>query len=187
MPLEVKSEGLFYLICLVFILTMSLNLISSFCQRRTIVKIKTYLPPEDLERLMHAFVTSWLDCCNSVVHPEPAAVSKCDCMPLNGHKKEGLYYLCSTLLPLAPVCYKTDLGFKILLLAFQAVHGLKTTLFKQTDPCSYYSKSTKIFQSVVSGGARHSCLKLGVTGRLLQTSGTARRSRKRSSPQSWMF
>lgn len=104
MPSEVKSEGLIYLICLtvlVFILTMSLNLISSSCLQRTIVKIKTYLPPEDSERLRHAFVTFRLDYCNSVVHPEPAAASKCDCTPLSRHKKEGLYYPCSTLLPLA--------------------------------------------------------------------------------------
>lgn len=37
----------------------------SFYQLRIIARVITYLPPKDLERVMDAFITSQLDCCNS--------------------------------------------------------------------------------------------------------------------------
>lgn len=39
---------------------------SSFFQLRTLTKVKSFLSFEDLERVMHAFVTSCLDYCNAL-------------------------------------------------------------------------------------------------------------------------
>lgn len=75
------------------------------------VKAKACLPPKDLERAIHAIITSQLDYCNSfhvrtgpVIHSRPAASSKCGCTPLH---RQGPYFRCATL-PLPASCSRQD-------------------------------------------------------------------------------
>ena len=96
---------------------------------RNIGRIRKYLNNEDCEKLVHAFVTSRLDCCNSILYGLPdselgklqriqntsarlvARVKKSDHIT---HVLQKLHWL--------PV--KSRINYKILLLTYKAINGL---------------------------------------------------------------
>ena len=102
---------------------------SCYFQIRNIAKIKSFLSHADLETVIHAFISSRLDYCNSVY----SGMSKKNISRLqmvqnsaarlltNTRKREHITPILATLHWL-PVSFRID--FKILLITFKALHGL---------------------------------------------------------------
>ena len=98
----------------------------SFIHLRTLAKIKAYLPQSDLERVIHAFITSQLDYCNALytgidqlqlcrlqlVQNSAARLLTCT-------KKHITPVLAS--LHWLPIRYRID--FKLLLTVYKSLHG----------------------------------------------------------------
>jgi len=62
----VKNLGVIFDSSLKFDKQVNAVVQSGFFQLRTLEKVKQFLSVEDLERVMHAFVTSRLDYCNAL-------------------------------------------------------------------------------------------------------------------------
>jgi len=64
-------------------LTKQINSVvrNSFYQLRIISNIKSFLSAQDLEKVVHAFITSHLDYCNSLYLglPQSSLGTKCSC------------------------------------------------------------------------------------------------------------
>ena len=63
---HVKNLGVIFNSALKFDNQVNAVVKASFFQLRTIAKIKSFLSPKDLEKVIHAFISSWLDYCNSL-------------------------------------------------------------------------------------------------------------------------
>ena len=102
---------------------------SSFYHLRNIAKIRNYLSLSSTERLIHAFVTSRLDNCNSVLYGLPKCVTNKLQLVQNAaarlvvlsSKRDHITPILANLHWL-PINYRIE--FKIILLTFKALHGL---------------------------------------------------------------
>lgn len=102
---------------------------SCFFQLRTIAKVKAYLPPKDLERVINALITSRLDYCNSLyVGLDKSLIQRLQLVQnaaarlLTGKRKRDHITPVLRYLHWLPVHYRID--FKILLLTFKCLNGL---------------------------------------------------------------
>ncbi len=105
----------------------------AFHQLRLLAKAKAYLSLEDLERVVHAFITSRLDYCNSLYAgldqlslqslqlEQNAAARLLTCTK----KRDHFAVLVS--LRWLPVCFRVN--FKVLFYAFQILHDLVPPLY----------------------------------------------------------
>ena len=104
----------------------------SFFHLRTLAKVKAYLPQRDLERVIHAFITSQLDYCNALytgidqsqlrrlqlVQNSAARLLTCT------KKRDHITPVLASLHWL-PIRYRID--FKLLLTVYKSLHGLAPT------------------------------------------------------------
>ena len=102
---------------------------ASFFQLRLLAKVKPYLPPKDLERVIHALITSRIDYCNSLYFGIDQAslhrlqvVQNAAARLLTGTRKFDRISPVLSDLHWLPV--KQRIEFKILLFAFKALNGL---------------------------------------------------------------
>uniref|UniRef100_A0AAZ1XBQ8 Reverse transcriptase domain-containing protein n=1 Tax=Oreochromis aureus TaxID=47969 RepID=A0AAZ1XBQ8_OREAU len=102
---------------------------SSFHQLRLISKARHYVPHEDLEKLIHAFVTSRLDYCNSLYYGLPSSLL----LRLQTVQNAAAHLLTGTrkFCPITPVLaslhwlpIRYRIQFKILLLTFKTINKL---------------------------------------------------------------
>ena len=105
---------------------------SAFFHLHNISRIRKFLSPVETKSLVHVFVTSRADYCNSLLHSLPAwqlnkvqrvlntATRLACCAPRFSHITPLMYEL--HWLPL-----KQRIHFKILLFAFKAIHGIAPT------------------------------------------------------------
>ena len=99
-----------------------------YFQLRNISRIKSFLSPADLEKVIHAFISSRLDYCNSIYSGLcKKSISRLQLVQnsaarllTNAKKREHITPILATLHWL-PVTYRID--FKILLLTFKALNG----------------------------------------------------------------
>ena len=101
----------------------------SFFQLRLLAKVKPYLSQNDLERVIHAFISSRLDYCNSLyVGLDQLSLRRLQLVQnaaarvLTGTKKREHITPVLASLHWLPVRYRID--FKILLFVFKALNGL---------------------------------------------------------------
>ena len=101
----------------------------SFYQLRLIAKVRAYIPQKDLERIIHAFITSRLDYCNSLyVGLDKSSIQRLQLVQnaaarlLTKTKKRDHITPTLRLLHWLPVCHR--IVFKILLLTFKSLNGL---------------------------------------------------------------
>uniref|UniRef100_A0A8C6ML89 Reverse transcriptase domain-containing protein n=1 Tax=Nothobranchius furzeri TaxID=105023 RepID=A0A8C6ML89_NOTFU len=102
---------------------------ASFYQLRRIAKVKRLLSSPDFETVIHAFITSRLDYCNALYLGLPQShlsrlqmVQNAAARLLTGSRKREHITPILALLHWLPVVYRVQ--YKVLLLAFRAVHGL---------------------------------------------------------------
>ena len=95
---------------------------------RNIGKIRKYLTQADCERLIHAFVTSKLDSCNSILYGLPA--TELNKLQLIQNMAARLVTRSRKSEPIAPILCKLHwlpiekrIIFKLLLITFKALHG----------------------------------------------------------------
>ncbi|XP_061086404.1 uncharacterized protein LOC133121220 [Conger conger] len=109
---------------------------AAFFQLRQIAKVKAYLSQKDLERVVHAFITSRLDYCNSLyIGLDQSSlcclqlVQNAAARLLTGKKKREHITPALTSLHWLPVRYRINL--KILLFVFKAMNGLAPTYLSE--------------------------------------------------------
>lgn len=109
---------------------------SCFFQLRTIAKVKAYLPPKDLERVINALITSRLDYCNSLyVGLDKSSIQRLQLVQnaaarvLTGKRKRDHITPVLRHLHWLPVDYR--INFKILLLTFKCLNGLAPEYLKE--------------------------------------------------------
>ena len=102
---------------------------TSFFHLRSIAKLKSFLLPKDLETLVHAFISSRLDYCNSLYSGiTQSALSRLQLIQnaaarlITGTRKIDHISPVLATLHWLPVKYRIQ--FKILLFVFKALHGL---------------------------------------------------------------
>lgn len=102
---------------------------ASFFQLRLLAKVKPYRLRKDFERVIHAFITSRLDYCNSLyVGLDQSSLHRLQLVQnaaarlLTGTKKREHITPVLASLHWLPVCFRID--FKILLLVFKILNGL---------------------------------------------------------------
>ena len=121
---------------------------SSFHHLRNIAKIRMYLSQDTCEILVHAFISSKLDHCNSLLHGLPkyllarlqavhiAAARVVTLTPKHGHITPiliNLHWL--------PVEFR--ITFKVLLLVYKALHGLAPSYISDLLNFKTYSRSLR--------------------------------------------
>jgi len=101
---------------------------ASFFQLRQITKLKPFLSFKDLERVIHAFITTRLDYCNSLyVGVNQATLYRLQIVQnaaarlLTGTRKREHIMPVLASLHWLPVCFRIQ--FKILLFVFKSLHG----------------------------------------------------------------
>ena len=99
-----------------------------FYQLRVIAKIKPFLSPKDLEKIIHAFITSRLDYCNSLYIGLPQSLlnrlqmaQNAAARLLTGTKKHDHITPVLASLHWLPVNFRIQ--FKVLLIVFKALNG----------------------------------------------------------------
>lgn len=102
---------------------------SSFFQLRLIAKVKPYLRQADLEKVIHVFITSRLDYCNSLYTGIGKSelyrlqlVQNAAARLLSGRKKREHITPVLSSLHWLPVKYRID--FKVILFVFKCINGL---------------------------------------------------------------
>lgn len=130
-PVQIVTHSLLDIGCIItfkFDKQISSVVKGSFYHLRILAKVKSYLCRNDLERVVHAFITSRLDYCNSLYAGLDRSclhrlqlVQNAAARMLTGSKKRDHItpVLCS--LHWLPVAFRID--FKILLLVFKALNG----------------------------------------------------------------
>ena len=108
---------------------------SCYHQIRNIAKIKSFLSTTDLETVIHAFISSRLDYCNSLYSAcNKNTISRLQMVQnsaarlLTNTKKRDHITPILAALHWLPVSYRID--FKILLITFKALHGLAPSYIK---------------------------------------------------------
>ena len=89
---------------------------SSFFHLRNIFKIRKFLSYDTYKILIHAFITSRIDYCNSLLYGQPKCILKRLQSVLNSVARP--IHLCSRLLPI-----EQRITFKIAVITFKALHG----------------------------------------------------------------
>ena len=109
---------------------------SSFFQLRIISKVKPFLPQKQLEMVIHAFITSRLDYCNSLlIGIDQASLKRLQLVQiaaarlLTGTKKRDHITPVLSSLHWLPVKYRID--FKVLLFVFKSLHGLSPSYLSE--------------------------------------------------------
>src|SRR4029434_7347240 len=99
-----------------------------FYQLRTIAKIKSFLSPKDLEKVIHSFISSRLDYCNSlctgISHSSLSRlqlVQNAAARLVTGTRKRNHISPILASLHWLPVRFRVD--FKVLLFVFKALSG----------------------------------------------------------------
>ncbi|KAF7661531.1 hypothetical protein LDENG_00259890 [Lucifuga dentata] len=125
---EARNLGVVFDLCLYFNAQVTKVVWTCFLQVRLISKVRPFLSFSDLEKVIHTFITSRLDYCNTLysgiskgnIHRlqliQNAAVRLLTRSRRSDHIAPilaGLHWL--------PVCFRID--FKILLLVFKTLHG----------------------------------------------------------------
>ena len=112
---------------------------SAFVAIRKIGKIRRFLDQNTAHRLIHAFVTSMLDCCNSLLFGLPAKITSklqriqntaarlVSCVPRTSHITPVLQKL--HWLPIT-----SRITYKILLLTFKTYHGFAPSYLSELLP-----------------------------------------------------
>ena len=102
---------------------------TSFYHLRILAKTKPYLSTGDLERVIHAFISTRLDYCNALYAGlDQSSLSRLQLVQnaaarlLTGTKKRDHITPVLASLHWLPVCFRVD--FKILLLVFKCLNGL---------------------------------------------------------------
>ena len=102
---------------------------TSFFQLRLLAKVKPYLPPKDFERVIHLFIMSRLDCCNSLYFGVDQCllhrlqlVQNAAARLLTGKRRYDHITPILATFHWLPVVFR--IKFKILLFAFKSLHGL---------------------------------------------------------------
>ena len=102
---------------------------TSFFQLRTIAKVKSFLPPKQLEMVIHAFISSRIDYCNAlyfgidqVALKRLQLVQNAAARLLSGTKKREHITPVLASLHWLPVKFRID--FKVLLFVFKTCHSL---------------------------------------------------------------
>ncbi len=93
-----------------------------FFQLRTLAKVKPFLSFCDFERVMHPFVSSRLDYCNSLF----VMINQYTLSQLGSRKWDHITPILSSLHWLL-VCYRTD--FNILMFLYNLLNGLAHLIF----------------------------------------------------------
>ena len=103
---------------------------------RNIGRIRRYLSQNDTERLVHAFVTSKLDSCNSLIYGLPACqeaklqrIQNSAARLVAGVKKFD--HISPVLNNLHWLTVRKRITFKILLITYKALHGLAPTYLSE--------------------------------------------------------
>ena len=112
---------------------------SCYFQLRNISKIKSFLSPPDLEKVIHALITSRLDYCNSLYSGLcKKTISRLQLIQnsaarllTNTRKQEHITPILAALHWL-PVSHRCD--FKILLITYKALHGLAPSYVSDMIP-----------------------------------------------------
>ncbi|XP_039882719.1 uncharacterized protein LOC120730393 [Simochromis diagramma] len=126
---------------------------SSFHQLHLISKARHYVPHEDLEKLIHAFVTSRLDYCNSLYYGLPSSlllrlqtVQNAAARLLTGTRKFFPITPVPASLHWLPIKYRIQ--FKILLLTFKTINKLAPSylseLLKSHTPARTLRSATQL-------------------------------------------
>ena len=104
-----------------------------FLHLRNIAKVRDSLSQKDPEILVHAFISSKLDSCNSLLCGLPQslidrlqAVQNCAARPVTRSRKQDLY-ITPILEQLHWLPIYSRIKYKMLLLTFKALHGLATS------------------------------------------------------------
>ena len=125
----VKNLGVIFDSKFKFDKQISMVVKSSFFQLRLLARIKAYLPPSDLARVVHAFITTRLDYCNALyVGIDQAGLRRLQLVQnaaarlLTGKKKRDHITPVLAALHWLPVSFRID--FKLLLFVFKAQNGL---------------------------------------------------------------
>ena len=112
---------------------------TSFFQLRLLAKVKPYLSPSDLERVIHSFITSRLDYCNSLyvgigqtLLRRLQLVQNVAARLLTGKRKHDHITPVLASLHWLPVQFRID--FKILLLVFKVLNGLAPSYLADRHP-----------------------------------------------------
>lgn len=148
----VKNLGVFLDTSLNFNRQVSSVVKGSFYQLKTIAKLKLFLSHKDLETVIHAFITSRLDYCNSLymglTHSTLSRlqmVQNAAARLLTGTKKRQHITLALALLHWLLVKYRID--FKILIFVFKALNGLAPQYI--TDLLTPYSAPRSLRSSAI--------------------------------------
>ena len=96
---------------------------------RNIGQIRKYLNNEDCEKLVHAFVTSSLDCCNSILYGLPdSELAKLQQIQNTAARLVVRLKKCDHITPVLQKLHwlpvKSQINYKILLLTYKALNGL---------------------------------------------------------------
>ncbi len=125
---------------------------TAFFHLRNIAKLRNMLPVSDAEKLVHAFMTSRLDCCNALLGGCPASsinkiqvVQNAVARVLTRSRKYD--HITPILQSLHWLPIKFCISYKILLLAYKALNGLApaylTSLLSRSNPsCSLKSQNS---------------------------------------------
>ena len=123
---------------------------SAFYAIRNIGKIRKYLTQADCERLVHAFVTSKLDSCNSILYG--LSGSESDKLQRIQNMAARLVTRSKKLESITPILRKfhwlpirTMIHFKLLLITFKALHGQAPAYIREL--LSQYCPSQKLRSS----------------------------------------
>ena len=126
---SVKSLGVYFHCLFKFDKQISFVVRSSFFQLRLIAKVKSYLPHKNLKQVIHAFISSRLDYCNSLYFSsEKLSIQRLQLIQnaaarlLTGKKKRD--HITPVLLSLHWLPVQRRIEFKILLLTFKSLNGL---------------------------------------------------------------
>lgn len=128
-PSSVKNLGVTFDSALKFDKQIRSVIQTSFYQLSLLAKVKGYLSPQNLERVIHAFITSRLDYCNSLyvsidqslLHHLQLVQNAAARLLTGKRKREHITPILASFHWL-PVRFRID--FKILLIVFKALNGL---------------------------------------------------------------
>ena len=130
---------------------------TAHCAIRSISRIQKYLSQEDCEKLIHTFVTSRLDSCNSILYGLPEySLSKLQRIQNTAarlvSKTKKSDHITPVLAALHWLPIKYRIVFKILLITFKALNGLAPNyiceLLHKYQPTRFLRSSTRKLLSV---------------------------------------
>ena len=116
-----------------------------------ILHIRKYLTRDCTEKIIHAFVTSWLDYCNSLflglpdtqINKLQRVQNACARLIFNSSR----YSWCSPLLnELHWLPVRKRIAFKVLLLTYKAIHGLAPTYIQELITMKSLSQSQSTYR-----------------------------------------